>query len=212
MKQDKDLKKEILDTATELFIKDGYNNVSLQTICDELGVTKGAITYHFQYKYRIAINIIDDIFQTIRLKLNEFDEVKENRYLFESTRYIIFYLFILNNPGYMDMFYLSGENHNWEKESLNTVFKIYSSINRDFHKNISDQELKIAINLDMNARRQLYIMYKNKDPLLDNHYTFCYYNVYLMGRLCHLEMQDITDNLNKAFAFVDQHDYTEFIT
>ncbi len=40
----------ILDSALKVFYKQGYNATSIKDICDEAGVTKGALYWHFESK------------------------------------------------------------------------------------------------------------------------------------------------------------------
>ena len=44
---------DILSTAKKLFNERGFNNVSTQEIADELGISKGNLTYHFKKKEEI---------------------------------------------------------------------------------------------------------------------------------------------------------------
>lgn len=46
----KDTKNEIIDTGIRLFLEKGYDNVSISSICNECGVTKGSFYYHFPSK------------------------------------------------------------------------------------------------------------------------------------------------------------------
>lgn len=48
-------KEKILTTAFSLFTKNGYENVSINEICESLGLTKGAFYYHFNSKSDILI-------------------------------------------------------------------------------------------------------------------------------------------------------------
>lgn len=51
----------ILDTATRLFVQQGYEHTSLQDIIDATGLSKGAIYHHFSSKLDILIRISDRI-------------------------------------------------------------------------------------------------------------------------------------------------------
>ncbi len=42
--------KKILDVSTQLFLKQGYDNTSMQDIVDALGMSKGAVYHHFKSK------------------------------------------------------------------------------------------------------------------------------------------------------------------
>jgi len=68
-------KHKIFTTALLLFEKKGYDNVSINEICHQLGVTKGAFYHHFNsksdiliLKYKLAAEALLNYYQTI---LNE---------------------------------------------------------------------------------------------------------------------------------------------
>lgn len=46
----KEIKQEILSTAKTLFNEYGYNQVSMRTIADRLGISVGNLTYHYKKK------------------------------------------------------------------------------------------------------------------------------------------------------------------
>lgn len=48
--KEKSTKKQLQDKAFELFEKKGYDNVTVNEICTELGLTKGAFYYYFKSK------------------------------------------------------------------------------------------------------------------------------------------------------------------
>ena len=50
LKKGKSTKKELQDKAFELFENRGYDNVTINDICTELGLTKGAFYYYFKSK------------------------------------------------------------------------------------------------------------------------------------------------------------------
>lgn len=53
----------ILDTSMELFLKNGYDNTTIQDIVDELGdLSKGAIYHHFKSKEEIMEAVIPRIY------------------------------------------------------------------------------------------------------------------------------------------------------
>lgn len=55
----KETLKSILKCAVELFIENGYENTSLDSIAAKAGVTKGAIYWHFKDKSNILDKVID---------------------------------------------------------------------------------------------------------------------------------------------------------
>lgn len=53
----------ILDVSYRLFSTKGYENTSIQDVVDELGLSKGAIYYHFKSKEDILERLYDRLYQ-----------------------------------------------------------------------------------------------------------------------------------------------------
>lgn len=51
-------KLEIVQVATELFLENGYTNVTISHIADEIGISKGNLTFHFPTKENILAELI----------------------------------------------------------------------------------------------------------------------------------------------------------
>jgi len=62
-----DTKSNILETAIQLFNKQGVNNVTLRTIADHLGISSGNLAYHYKNKE----SIIEDAFQQMIAERNK---------------------------------------------------------------------------------------------------------------------------------------------
>ena len=58
-------KKEILDVAEELFIKNGYDGTSTTDILARVGIARGTLYYHFKSKEEILDALIDRIIQSM---------------------------------------------------------------------------------------------------------------------------------------------------
>jgi len=58
-----DTKEKILLTALRLFARDGYEAVSVRTIAEELGMTKGALYRHYKNKRAIFDSIVERMIQ-----------------------------------------------------------------------------------------------------------------------------------------------------
>lgn len=64
-------KKLIIEKATELFLKNGYENTTIQDIIDHLGgLTKGAVYHHFSSKSDILAAVITNIYADNQLLAN----------------------------------------------------------------------------------------------------------------------------------------------
>lgn len=63
----------ILEVSKRLFLEKGYDNTKIQDIADELGMTKGAIYYHFESKEEI----MNKLGETMFIHNNPFEIVKK---------------------------------------------------------------------------------------------------------------------------------------
>ena len=55
-------KSEILDTALRLFQEKGWDNVNIEDIVRELGVTRGAFYHHFKSREALVVAVVDQMF------------------------------------------------------------------------------------------------------------------------------------------------------
>lgn len=60
-----DTRLRILDTATELFHERGYAGTSIRHIAERLGMTKGALYYHFASKEELLLAIVAPLFEAL---------------------------------------------------------------------------------------------------------------------------------------------------
>ena len=68
----KNAKNRIVEIAFILFLKNGYQGVSLQDILDETGLSKGAIYHHFKNKEAIYLEALETyFFKLLELDLTE---------------------------------------------------------------------------------------------------------------------------------------------
>ena len=55
----------IMDSAIKLFSNRGYNKASVDDICEEAGISKGAFYHHFESKQALFLALLDRWLQTI---------------------------------------------------------------------------------------------------------------------------------------------------
>lgn len=67
-----DTKEKILMTALQLFARDGYEAVSVRTIAEELGMTKGALYRHYKNKRDIFDSIVERMIQIDAQRAREY--------------------------------------------------------------------------------------------------------------------------------------------
>jgi AcrR family transcriptional regulator len=61
----------ILDAATRLFARDGYDTTGVAEICETAGVSKGAFYYHFESKEAVFLELIDSWLKALEATLQE---------------------------------------------------------------------------------------------------------------------------------------------
>ncbi|MET7757957.1 ScbR family autoregulator-binding transcription factor [Streptomyces sp. NPDC005389] len=56
-------KAQILTAAAEVFAEQGYPTVTLQDVADRVGMTKGAVYFHYANKHVLAIAVVEEHYQ-----------------------------------------------------------------------------------------------------------------------------------------------------
>ncbi|MEV6113641.1 ScbR family autoregulator-binding transcription factor [Streptomyces sp. NPDC052109] len=56
-------RKQVLDTAAELFAERGYAGTSVVDIAERVGMTKGAVYFHFKNKEAMAVAVVEGNYQ-----------------------------------------------------------------------------------------------------------------------------------------------------
>ncbi len=64
-------KKSIMEAATYLFAREGYESTGVAEICKRASVSKGAFYYHFESKETVFLALIDTWLTTLETTLNE---------------------------------------------------------------------------------------------------------------------------------------------
>ncbi len=58
-------KEKIISTATRLFNNQGYNSINLFELSNQLGISRGNLTYHFKDKESLLVSICDEMWSKI---------------------------------------------------------------------------------------------------------------------------------------------------
>jgi AcrR family transcriptional regulator len=64
-------KNSIMEAATALFAREGYEATGVAEICERAGVSKGAFYYHFDSKENVFLTLIDTWLTTLEKSLND---------------------------------------------------------------------------------------------------------------------------------------------
>lgn len=200
-----DLKDDVLRLFEVLVQDHGYDGTTFQMMADILGITKGAITYHFKNKHHIVGYLIQELFDVARICIDSFPEDYQNQYWRACVTYILVYRTVLHNKKNEQLFFHRAQMMLWSSTKTTAVLTIYRTIAADFHKTFTEEELSANVYMDLGARHRLYEEYVSGNPLLTVE-KFCYYHIYLMGCLSRLDEATIRENIRLAFAFADSHE------
>lgn len=69
-----DLRRQILSTAKNLFIQQGYHGLSMRQIAEALGVSKAALYYHFRDKEELLLAILDSYLDEMEAALQRIQQ------------------------------------------------------------------------------------------------------------------------------------------
>ena len=99
------LKTMILDTATEMFINEGYDNVSIRKIAGRIEYSPATLYLYYKNKDELLYQIQIRAFEKFNEKLNEFSFIKDplGRLRSIATSY---YTFAIENPGLYKLMFL----------------------------------------------------------------------------------------------------------
>lgn len=199
-----DLRERILATAGDLFARRGYKATTFREIADALGITKGAITYHFKNKHLIVDELFQRYFDVLRAHIDAFPEAYLDQYWRFGTMYILAYRAILSSPIVNDLFHARDQQELWSVTKAATIRGIYRDIAHDFHKVFSEEELSVTASFDWSGRLSLYRAFTTPGGHMSPD-RFCRYNMYHMGLLARLDEATIARDIAAAFAFADAH-------
>lgn len=200
----KNLKERIFDVAGQMFLQYGYSGTTFQKIADELGITKGSITYHYKNKFFIMEEFITDFFEKLKQFIDSYPEEYQNRYWRYCVMYIYAYRQIMSSPRSVELFYHKDQQKLWHAHKIEIVSRIYEEIEQDFHKSYDMEDLEMKACMDMGARSKLFDVYQEHAGTISLD-QYCYYHVYLIGAFCKLDEMTIQENIRNAFRFANAH-------
>lgn len=106
------LKNQIIETATKMFIKNGFEQTSLRKIAGEIEYSPATIYLYFENKDELFSTIQENAFKKFYDKLNEFNFIKDplGRLRSIATSYVAF---AVENPGLYNLMFVlqSPMNH-----------------------------------------------------------------------------------------------------
>lgn len=129
-KHKEEFRKEILDSAREIFINDGYDGFSMRKLAEKIGYSPTTIYIYFKNKDDLLFDICEEFFEHFSAQLHHIRSASQDP--IETLRQALLYLmeFGLKNPNQYKVIFFTKSNiygtreEFVEKESMarNTYF------------------------------------------------------------------------------------------
>jgi AcrR family transcriptional regulator len=111
LREKEDLRRKILDAAQELFVKEGYENVSMRKIADKIEYSPTAIYLHFKNKSELFHCLCDEYFAHLVTRLEGIRRRSKDPLDFARQGMRAYVEFGLANPNpYRVMFMIEGDH------------------------------------------------------------------------------------------------------
>jgi len=202
----KDTKKKILSVTSQFLDQYGYNDTTYQMIADEIGISKSVISYHFESKPVLISMIfeeyVSEIIEYIRINLKDCN----NYYLFYCIMHFCLYREVLKSERRKSLFFHKDLFQLWTEDKLHSIKSYMREIASDFNLDITDNEIHINAVINQGAKQGLvHEHFRNPDIISTD--SLCYKIAYLFGLLSKLDEATILRNINRAYDFLDKHEY-----
>jgi AcrR family transcriptional regulator len=165
-------KRKIIEAATFLFNENGYENTSVQEICEKARVSKGAFFHHFPTKEFLFLEILNDFLEKLDKRMREIEKnsknvtqamidmtkILEEIFVISENNFTIFLEFIKKaekNEEIMKI--LSNQFNKFENylENLIEKGKIEGSIKREINTKFFSS-LIVLLSIGMILRKSLF--------------------------------------------------------
>lgn len=113
-----DLRREILDAAREMFVADGYQNVSMRKIADKIGYSATTIYLYFKDKNDLLNQICEETFVRLAQNINAIYHLSDNplEKLRSGMREYIY--FGLKNPSQYTLVFITPLPRDYEPSEV----------------------------------------------------------------------------------------------
>jgi AcrR family transcriptional regulator len=116
------LREEILDAARTLFVKEGYESVSIRKIADRIEYAPGTIYLYFRDKAEILERICEETFAKLIVRMQAIEQDSAAPPLDKLRRGLRIYIqFGLDNPNHYIVTFLQAKIHPEAKPAFETT-------------------------------------------------------------------------------------------
>lgn len=152
-------KERILQSAKELFYKQGYEATTIQQIADHSGATLGSMTYHFATKATFVDRIFDDYFDNINEAIHQYQFEPWNAFENHFRLTMVYYNNLLTDPNVRYFYYEIHKNSALFLFLHRSITKVYQKFVEDYDLRIRPIEFEAVLNADLGARRSCMMAY-----------------------------------------------------
>ena len=99
MKDDKETKEKLIDSAKKEFLEKGYNKASLRKICADAGVTTGALYFFFKDKEDLFDSIVRKPYEELGIMIQEAPPLTYTQPPFKTERHKLSELWRISSRG-----------------------------------------------------------------------------------------------------------------
>ncbi|MCG2720438.1 MAG: TetR/AcrR family transcriptional regulator [Thermodesulfovibrionales bacterium] len=110
VKNKEEFRREILNSARELFIDDGYEKFSMRRLAEKIDYSPTTIYLYFKGKDDLLLAICEEVAEQFLTRMSHIRSVQSNPY--EALRQAMLYLveFAFDNPNHYKIFFLTRPN------------------------------------------------------------------------------------------------------
>lgn len=198
----------ILNTAKTLFFEKGYFATSIKEICQIVGITSGTFAYYFNVKE----SLIDAVYSDLLLKctMHVTSKVERRMNSLEKNCYIsyLYYTAIFENEQTIRFHEEILAQESPSIYTHNVVYRFFDQIVKDFHLNMSKQELDYISTFEYGARRELtwqFIKDNGNGDILD----LVDFMIIMRGRLYKIDESIIRGYIQNARDFSELFDFSK---
>lgn len=198
------LRQDILDIAERKFKEIGYKKTTLQSIAKELNITDGAIHYHYKFKNMVLYDFFRKLYDL------QFDYIEANppenynKYLLYCIVYLKSFGDIMRTQRNWELYFQDDQINYWPEGRFLKMERKYRFISEDFHKNLTEEEIRTAAIMEIGTAKSLYDFFQRGELITGE--KLCYDWVYAIGLFARLDPLTIQINMQRAYEYIKNHD------
>ena len=173
-RQKKFLRQEILDAASELFVRDGYENVSMRRIADKIEYSPTTIYIYFKDKAELLEQVCLETFARLVGRLSKIMEQPEDPVERLKRGLLAYIEFGLQNPHHYRATFMMPIPESFDKTKYHQQdspgMQTFSFLTRGLGECIKDRKMP-AMNVEL-AAQTLWAGIHGITSLLITHYSF----------------------------------------